>query len=154
MFKDPLTGEVMKEAVMATCGHSFGKEAIQQWLQSSSSCPVCKIMVLFSLSFFFFFSSFFPFFLFFPFLIFDFFWGIIFFFMKERMISFFFSFPIFSLFLIPFSLSWFSLFRLNKKISDPISVFNRFLSFLSLLIFVSLSKKHFSSHLFLSLSSI
>ena len=34
LFEDPITFEVMVEAVMGPCGHSFSKESITEWLQS------------------------------------------------------------------------------------------------------------------------
>jgi len=34
--------DIMKDAVMSPCGHSFSKDTIEKWLNQNSSCPLCK----------------------------------------------------------------------------------------------------------------
>jgi len=43
-FEDPITLDLMEDAVMAPCGHSFSKDSIEQWLapQGQDFCPLCK----------------------------------------------------------------------------------------------------------------
>jgi len=43
VFEDPITFEVMQDAVIAPCGHSFSDHSIKQWLSAHSTCPTCKL---------------------------------------------------------------------------------------------------------------
>ena len=38
----PLALEQMRSAVIAPCGHTFEKSAIEKWLAKNSSCPICR----------------------------------------------------------------------------------------------------------------
>lgn len=42
IFEDPVTFEVMRDAVVSTCGHSFSLDSLSQWLNTHDSCPICK----------------------------------------------------------------------------------------------------------------
>jgi len=42
IFEDPVTFEVMRDAVVSSCGHSFSMASISQWLSNHDSCPICK----------------------------------------------------------------------------------------------------------------
>jgi len=42
VFEDPITFEVMTQAVIAPCGHSFSEESIRAWLAQHNMCPTCK----------------------------------------------------------------------------------------------------------------
>lgn len=42
-FEDPITLEIMTQAVMLPCGHSFSKDSLAAWMQGGEGCcPVCK----------------------------------------------------------------------------------------------------------------
>lgn len=42
IFDDPVTFEVMKDAVVSSCGHSFSMASIAQWLETHDTCPICN----------------------------------------------------------------------------------------------------------------
>lgn len=42
IFEDPVTFEVMRDAVVSACGHSFSMASISQWLERHDTCPICK----------------------------------------------------------------------------------------------------------------
>eukprot|EP00026_Physarum_polycephalum_P011564 Phypoly_transcript_11799.p1 GENE.Phypoly_transcript_11799~~Phypoly_transcript_11799.p1 ORF type:complete len:344 (+),score=27.53 Phypoly_transcript_11799:83-1033(+) len=42
IFEDPVTFEVMRDAVVSTCGHSFSQASLAQWLKNHDTCPICK----------------------------------------------------------------------------------------------------------------
>lgn len=42
IFEDPVTFEVMRDAVVSPCGHSFSLTSISQWLSNHDTCPICK----------------------------------------------------------------------------------------------------------------
>jgi len=41
-FEDPVRLEIMRDAVVTSCGHSFSAETLTEWLAKQPSCPVCK----------------------------------------------------------------------------------------------------------------
>eukprot|EP01121_Diplochlamys_sp_Union-15-3_P016557 TRINITY_DN5659_c0_g1_i1.p1 TRINITY_DN5659_c0_g1~~TRINITY_DN5659_c0_g1_i1.p1 ORF type:complete len:313 (+),score=46.95 TRINITY_DN5659_c0_g1_i1:58-996(+) len=45
LVEDPITLEVMEEAVIASCGHSFSKQSITDWLQKNPKCPLCNTLI-------------------------------------------------------------------------------------------------------------
>eukprot|EP01090_Pellita_catalonica_P020826 TRINITY_DN7626_c0_g1_i1.p1 TRINITY_DN7626_c0_g1~~TRINITY_DN7626_c0_g1_i1.p1 ORF type:complete len:639 (+),score=158.78 TRINITY_DN7626_c0_g1_i1:2057-3973(+) len=42
IFEDPISFELMEEAVMTPCGHSFSKGTLEDWLAKHASCPLCN----------------------------------------------------------------------------------------------------------------
>jgi len=42
IFEDSFTHKTMIDAVLAPCGHSFGRETIAKHLESNNTCPVCQ----------------------------------------------------------------------------------------------------------------
>ncbi|GAM19059.1 hypothetical protein SAMD00019534_022340 [Acytostelium subglobosum LB1] len=43
---DPITMDIMSNAVIAPCGHSFDEGSITGWLARQSTCPLCKKTLL------------------------------------------------------------------------------------------------------------
>eukprot|EP00010_Vexillifera_abyssalis_P008212 CAMPEP_0201549110 /NCGR_PEP_ID=MMETSP0173_2-20130828/5603_1 /ASSEMBLY_ACC=CAM_ASM_000268 /TAXON_ID=218659 /ORGANISM="Vexillifera sp., Strain DIVA3 564/2" /LENGTH=212 /DNA_ID=CAMNT_0047958675 /DNA_START=17 /DNA_END=652 /DNA_ORIENTATION=+ len=41
-FEDPISLEIMKNAVSTHCGHSFSEDTLLRWMETNSNCPVCK----------------------------------------------------------------------------------------------------------------
>ncbi|KAL6044381.1 ankyrin repeat and EF-hand domain-containing protein 1 isoform X3 [Balamuthia mandrillaris] len=41
VFEDPISMEIMEDAVIAPCGHSFSKLTIEDWLSKKGKCPCC-----------------------------------------------------------------------------------------------------------------
>eukprot|EP01102_Stenamoeba_stenopodia_P014042 TRINITY_DN4631_c0_g1_i3.p1 TRINITY_DN4631_c0_g1~~TRINITY_DN4631_c0_g1_i3.p1 ORF type:complete len:268 (-),score=33.49 TRINITY_DN4631_c0_g1_i3:45-848(-) len=42
IFEDPITFEVMENAVITPCGHSFSQYSVEDWLEKHKTCPLCN----------------------------------------------------------------------------------------------------------------
>ena len=43
LYNCPILMSIMRDPMVANCGHTFDKMAIDIWMRSSNACPVCKI---------------------------------------------------------------------------------------------------------------
>eukprot|EP01113_Clastostelium_recurvatum_P029178 TRINITY_DN3521_c0_g1_i1.p1 TRINITY_DN3521_c0_g1~~TRINITY_DN3521_c0_g1_i1.p1 ORF type:complete len:672 (-),score=209.61 TRINITY_DN3521_c0_g1_i1:68-2083(-) len=42
IFEDPISFDVMEDAMMTPCGHSFSESSITEWLRKHQHCPICN----------------------------------------------------------------------------------------------------------------
>lgn len=42
IFEDPISFELMENAVVTECGHSFSEQTLTEWMASRDECPICQ----------------------------------------------------------------------------------------------------------------
>lgn len=45
LFTDVITFDVIEDACLTRCGHSFSRNTISNWLTSNTTCPICKAQI-------------------------------------------------------------------------------------------------------------